>query len=289
MANLMAFDMIRDTYMDMNQDCKITDLTLYCSEEIHYCIEQSTKFIGIPLINLRNIESDERKQINIEQLQKVIELDIKKGYKPMAIIANAGTTNTGTIDDLCKLSDVCKQYKLWFHIDAAYGGLFNITERGKTALNGIQLGDSIVMDPHKTFFMPYGVGALLVKDTKHLKNANSFTGSCMHPPKQTHVHDLTDICDLSFELTRSSRGLGPWFAFKTIGFESFIKELDNKMDLKEQIKKFSDGEIDELNKQFLDKINGKGNIILSAAKSSHICKGKFVVRMSIGSFRTQKS
>eukprot|EP01083_Nonionella_stella_P222745 794540_1 len=232
MSSLMALNVIRDFYMDEDSDLNINQLTLYCSDQTHHSVHQSVKFVGIPLSNIRTITSNKyTKQIDIRTLKETICSDIRNGFKPVAIVGNAGTTNTAAIDDLKAIHCVCEEYDLWFHVDGAYGGFFNLTRRGQAALDGIQFADSIVLDPHKTLFMPYGTGCLLVKNINYLIKANQFSGS-YHPDKRDDF-PYVDLCDLSFELTRSFRGLGPWLALKTIGFDRITEELDNKLDLKE--------------------------------------------------------
>src|SRR5262249_59635427 len=121
--------------------------------------------------NVREIASDARFRIRIDELRRAIASDRAAGKTPFAVVGNAGTTNTGAVDDLSAVADVAQKERLWLHVDGAYGGFFVLTERGRRRMAGIERGDSIALDPHKSLFLPYGTGSLLVRDSGSLRPA----------------------------------------------------------------------------------------------------------------------
>src|SRR5262249_30800920 len=133
------------------------------------------------------------------------------------------------VDDLEGLADLAASEGLWLHIDAAYGGFFALTERGRAALRGIERADSVALDPHKGLFLPYGTGCLLVRDREALRRAHAMPASYL-PPMQTE-DDLVAFCELGPELSRDFRGLRVWLPLKMHGASVFRAELDEKMDL----------------------------------------------------------
>ena len=204
---------------------------IYTSDQGHHCIGKAARIAGFPVERVRVVPSDDAFRINCDRLAEMIEEDLRDGFRPFMIAANAGTTNTGAIDDLPRLAQMAKERKLWFHVDAAYGGFFALTRRGKQRLRGMNMADSIVLDPHKGLFLPYGTGCLLVRDPSDLERAHALSAEYM-PPMQ--VEDgRYDFCQMGPELSRDYRGLRLWLPLKTLGFEAFANALDDKLDIAE--------------------------------------------------------
>src|SRR5262245_34732878 len=153
--------------------------TLYVSDQAHHSIAKAAMLAGFPERNVRSIESDDRFRIRLEALERAIARDRADGFRPFFLVGNAGTTNTGAVDDLTAMAGIARREELWFHVDAAYGGFFVLTERGRRSLAGIELADSIALDPHKGLFLPYGTGSLLVRDVGALKRAHALSGEYM--------------------------------------------------------------------------------------------------------------
>ena len=151
------------------------------------------------------------------------------GRVPFLIVGSAGTTNTGAVDDLEGLANLAEKEGLWFHVDAAYGGFFTLTERGRRAMAGLERADSITLDPHKGLFLPYGTGALLVRDEGALRRAHATFADYM--PVMQHAPAFVDFCDLSAELSRDFRGLRIWLPMKLFGLEAFREALEEKLEL----------------------------------------------------------
>lgn len=203
--------------------------TIYLSDQAHHCVEKAARLAGLPRRNIRILPTDSTLRLDPGQVLSALRRDREQGLQPFMLVASAGTTNTGAIDPLPVLADLASAERLWLHVDAAYGGFFCLTERGRRALAGIERADSIVLDPHKTLFLPYGTGALLVRDGNDLKATHSSQADYM-PPLQGD-EELVDFCELSPELTRPFRGLRVWLPFKLHGADVFRAYLDEKLDL----------------------------------------------------------
>ena len=135
----------------------------------------------------------------------------------------------GAVDPLPILAKICEEQGLWMHVDAAYGGFFMLTERGSTALAGIERADSITLDPHKGLFLPYGTGCILVRDRERLQRAHSVSADYL-PPPQTE-EDRWDFAEMGPELSRDARGLRVWLPMKLAGAGAFRTQLDEKLNL----------------------------------------------------------
>ncbi len=203
--------------------------TIYASDQVHHSIVKAAILAGFPPANIREIPSDDKFRIRIDLLRESINTDRQAGLAPFLLVANAGTTNTGAVDELDALADLASQERLWLHIDAAYGGFFMLTERGRRVMHGLARSDSVTLDPHKGLFLPYGTGSLLVKDGEALRRAHAIDASYM--PQMQQSRDLVDFCLYSPELSRDFRGLRVWLPFKMHGIEPFRCNLEEKLDL----------------------------------------------------------
>jgi aromatic-L-amino-acid decarboxylase len=319
MANFQAIHAARCHYLKKDED--ILKLTVYVSEQSHYCVDQGVQMCGIPVSNIRHIPTNNDFTIKTDILEQLIQEDIAKGYIPMMAVAVAGTTNTGSVDNIDKVCDICDKYGLWKHVDGAYGGFFALTQRGSQLLKGIERADSVVLDPHKSFFLPYGTGCLLVRNKNTLLKANKATGAYMHEPYSLDGMP-NDLSDMGPELSRRFRGLGVWLPVKMYGMEAFRKELELKLDLTQwavsqigaipyikimtqpkltifafrlECDQVDEATKDQMNRDLLDNVNKRGNIVLSAIRSrvkeESNERGKgvdtFCLRMVILSQRTQ--
>jgi aromatic-L-amino-acid decarboxylase len=292
--------------------------TIYVSEQAHHCIEQGLVLCGFSPKNLRKIATDNDFRIRLALIEKAIERDKTDGLHPFLLVASAGTTNTGAVDNILEIGKLAQKYNMWFHVDAAYGGFFMLTERGKSLMKGIEQADSVVLNPHKGMFLPYGIGALLVKDQNQLRKSFDFTGTYLPaPPNDINSYVPEDIMHLSPELTREFRGFRIWLPLKMLGIKPFREQLDEKLNLAQWITEqllqipnirivahpqlsilafklepsgydLSPKELDNLNIKLLDAINRRGNILLSPFRSTHNVDGEFAIRIAILSFRTTK-
>jgi len=281
--------------------------TIYVSDQVHHSVRKAAMLAGFPPGNVRVISSDERFRIDCDELARAIEEDRSTGCAPFLIVGSAGTTNTGAVDDLEALAALAGRYGMWFHVDAAYGGFFMLTERGREAMSGIERADSIVLDPHKGLFLPYGTGSLLVRDGADLRRAHSVFADYM--PAMQEEEDLVDFCQISPELSRPFRGLAVWLPIKLLGISPFVRNLEEKLDLTlwaaeelclvEGIEIVAEPQLsivtfrltvpgvgaeglNRLNRDFLARINQRKRVYLTGTTLS----GLFTLRICVLSFRT---
>jgi len=259
---------------------------------------------------------DERHKMNINELEKLISFDKKNKLNPFLVIASAGTTDVGAIDPLEMIGKIAKRYNLWYHIDAAYGGFFILTEEGKKKLKGIELSDSLVIDPHKGLFLPYGSGVILVRDAKKLRESHYYQAQYLQDAFED-VHEPSPA-DLSPELTKHFRGLRLWLPLKLMGLKPFRACLEEKLLLAKyfhsEIQKlgFEAGPVPELsictyryipkkgdantfNKKLLEAVVKDGRVFISSTmiddcppskKIPDGMPGKFTLRLACLAFRT---
>jgi len=205
---------------------------LYVTAETHHCAAKAALLLGFPKRAVRIVPVDGLLRMDIGALRHMVAADRAEGRAPFCIVANAGATSTGAIDPLPELAVAARELGLWLHIDAAYGGFFQLTSRGRAALAGIEDADSIVLDPHKSLFLPFGTGCLLVRDEAALRRAHSVESGA-------YLRDLDDtgddFADISPELTRPNRGLRLWLPLHLHGVAAFRDALDEKLDLTEEL------------------------------------------------------
>ena len=275
--------------------------TLYCSNQIHHSFQKAANLAGFPYANIRELPVDETFRIRIEALEEAIENDRRAGFTPFLIAGSAGTTGTGAVDDLEALARIAREQKMWFHVDGAYGALFMLTERGRAVLKGIEQADSVILDPHKTLFLPFGTGAVLVRDARTLRRAHSLHADYL--PDMQQEDELVDFCEISPELSRDFRGLRVWLPLKVFGIEPFREQLDEKLDLIDyavaELRKIAGIEIvaepqltitafrlrgdDALNRELLKRITDRKRVMLTPTT---LPDGRFVIRVAIVSHRT---
>jgi len=276
--------------------------TLYCSSHIHHSFQKAANLAGFPYANVRELPVDAEFHIRIDALEEAIARDRADGWTPFLVAGSAGTTATGAVDDLEALARVAREEKLWFHVDGAYGALFMLTARGREALRGIEQADSVILDPHKTLFLPFGTGAVLVRDARALHRAHSLHADYL--PEMQQEDELVDFCEISPELSRDFRGLRVWLPLKMFGIAPFREQLDEKLDLIEyaagELRKVEGLEIvaepqltilafrvagdDARNRALLDAVNARKRVMLTGAT----VEGRFVIRGAIVSHRTHR-
>ncbi len=260
--------------------------------------------------DVRSLPVDEHFRLQPEALATAVDNDRKAGRRPFLVVANAGSTNTGTIDPLQAIAEVCAREQLWLHVDAAYGGPFLLTERGRRALAGIERADSITLDPHKGLFLPFGTGALLVRERGRLKAAHEVPGAYMPPMQDDRAH--LDFAAMGPELTREWRGLRLWLPLKLHGRRAFEDALDDKLDLARwaagqvgalehvvlhapptlslfafrlQPPGVEGGALDALNKAWLESTCARGRVFLTGTQLER----GFVLRMCVLHLRTDRA
>jgi aromatic-L-amino-acid decarboxylase len=203
--------------------------TLYATAHTHHSLIKAARIAGLPADAVRVVPVDPDLRMDLAAAEAMICADRVAGWKPFLIIGNAGSTDTGTVDPLAGIADVAARYGLWFHVDGAYGGVFQLTNRGRDRLAGIERADSIVVDPHKGFSVPFGTGVLLVARTESLRAAYAMSGPYLRDVAVDP--QLPDYSALGVELTREFRGLRLWLPLHVHGTDSFRVSLNEKLDL----------------------------------------------------------
>lgn len=301
-ANLIALTAARDQHKIKNE--KIGQSVVYLSPQSHHCINKAFRIIGLEDIIIRFLELDTLGKVKTENLDELIKKDRKSGLNPFLIIASAGTTDTGVVDPLLKIGKIAKENKLWYHIDGAYGGFFILTKSKRALFKGIELADSLVVDPHKGLFLPYGLGAVLIKDKEAVFKTYSHTANYMQDALQEN--NPINPSDVSPELSKHFRGLRLWLPLKLHGIAPFIACLDEKIILTQYIREAlskigfclgpepdltvtyfwyptKDTDENTFNQKLLEFIHHDGVVFLSSTN----LEGKFVIRIAILSFRTK--
>jgi glutamate/tyrosine decarboxylase-like PLP-dependent enzyme len=274
---------------------------IYATSEAHLAIAKSLHLAGMGHVTLRKVPVDESFRLSLPALTALIAEDRAQGLEPWIVFATAGTTNTGAVDPLEGIAALCRKEKLWFHIDAAYGGFFILCARTRALLSAMKEADSLVLDPHKGLFLPYGCGAVLVKDGNLLRRAMSFHSDYLPPPE---VGEQRSPADYSPELTRHFRALRLWLSLKAHGLARFRAALDEKLLLAElahlelakqptlemgpppQLScvvfrvKGEDGRTTALNQKIL----ARGRIFLSPTR----LRGKLFLRLCVLCFRSHR-
>ncbi len=200
----------------------------YATEETHQSVAKALHLAGLPARALRRVPCAPDLAMDVSAAAQMIEEDRGAGRRPFLLVGSAGTTNTGAIDPLAQMAELAHREKLWLHVDGAYGGMFALTARGRESLRGIERADSVTLDPHKGLFMPYGTGALLVRDLQKLRAAHHVGGHYLQDLRPLTVPDFSD---LGPELTREVRGLRVWLPLHLYGVAAFRDALDEKLDL----------------------------------------------------------
>ncbi len=282
---------------------------IYMTKHTHHCVEKAIRIAGLSECIIRFIDIDENLRMKAHVLDDCINNDKQKGLHPWLLIATAGTTNTGSVDPLKDLSIIAKEHKLWFHVDGAYGASFALCDLGKKALNGIELSDSLIIDPHKGLFLPFGTGTVLVRDGIKLHGPHRYEADYMQDKSALAQLDMISPAELSPELTRHFRGLRLWLPLKLCGVAPFRAAMEEKILLAQyfyhEISKISGietgpfpdlsivifryiplkGDPDAFNQSLIQAIQDQGQVFLS----STIVNNVFVLRMAVLSFRSHLS
>lgn len=301
LANMIAMVTARDGCGIRSAD--IPRSVIYLSKQTHHSVAKGINVAGLRECPVRYIALDDRFRMRADDLADQIEIDKANGLRPFLVVASAGTTDVGAIDPLENIATVADRFGLWFHIDAAYGGFFVLTDEGNVKLRGLDLADSVIIDPHKGLFLPYGLGVVLVKNVDHLKKAFAFNASYMQDAF-TEQEEYSPA-ELSPELTKHFRGLRLWLPLKLHGVGPFRACLEEKLLLAKyfysEVQKLGfetavepelsvvtyryvphSGDANEFNKRLLDAVITDGRVFIS----STMIDGKFMLRFACLAFRT---
>ncbi len=303
-ANLTAIVAARDNAEI--EEGQIKKSVVYLTDQSHHCIDKALAIAGLSSCVIRRVPMDKKFRMIPDKLDEAISVDLEQGLNPWLVVASAGTTDTGAIDPLAAIAGITEKYRLWYHVDAAYGGFFMLSDNIRQKMNGIDKADSVVLDPHKGLFLPYGIGALVVKDVRNLRDSFYFTASYM----QDTAEGLQNYspAEISPELSKHFRGLRMWLPLKLHGIKAFRAAIEEKMLLAQYAwRLFKDTEgfevgpkpelsiftfryisgadnPDEFNRQLHKNLLEDGKIFLSTTQLN----GNFVFRFAVLSVRTHK-
>jgi glutamate/tyrosine decarboxylase-like PLP-dependent enzyme len=301
LANMIAIVVARDGRSIKSAD--VPRSVIYLSKQTHHSVARAINVAGLAECPVRYIELDEKYKIKPEDLRSQISIDKAEGLNPFLVVASAGTTDVGAIDPLVEIGAIAKEHGLWYHIDAAYGGFFILTEEGKSKLKGLDLADSLIIDPHKGLFLPYGLGVVLVKNVEDLKHAHRFDAHYMQDAFR--APEEYSPAELSPELTKHFRGLRLWLPLKLHGLAPFRACLEEKLLLAKyfhaEVQRIgfessiepelsvvtyryapTGGDANEFNKRLLESVVADGRVFIS----STMLDGKYTLRLACLAFRT---
>lgn len=280
---------------------------VYLAPAAHHCIDKALHIAGRGKAPKRLIATDERYRMSVAALEQAIERDLADGIRPWLAIASAGTVDAGAVDPLAEIADVCTRHGLWLHVDGAYGGLFMLCKEGRAALGGIERADTVVLDPHKTLFLPYGTGAVLARDGRNLLHSFSASADYLQPLGESEVGPSP--ADLGPELTRHFRALRLWLPLQLAGVAAFRAAQSEKIRLARYFHaRLSEmpgfdpgpspdlsvvafrylpetGDADSFNERLIARLQDEGRVFLSGTRID----GCFHLRAAILSFRTHRA
>ena len=237
--------------------------TLYCSNETHSCIDKSIGLLGIGTNQIRKIATNADFTINIEALETQILHDIQVGFTPFCIVGNAGTVNTGAIDDLSALSDMAKKYAMWFHVDGAYGGLAASLPSLKTQYLGLEKADSIALDFHKWLYQPFEIGCVLVRNWQVLRETYFKQADYLDTKFEQKTARL-EFNEHYFQLSRNAKAFKVWLSVKAYGFTKIQRMIQKDIDLTHYLAKLitesSDFELKSISHLAVACFSYKGNL-----------------------------
>ncbi len=288
----------------------IPDSCVYLTGQAHHCIDKALHVAGLADARKRIVAMDDRYRMVVAELERMISEDRARGLKPWLAVASAGTTDTGAVDPIPEIAAIAGQHGLWFHLDAAYGGFFLLCEEGRERLAGFSLADSIVIDPHKGLSLPYGSGAVLVRDGQLLARSHAYYADYMQDAKQPGHGPGVDFSpsEYSMELTRPFRGPRMWLPLKLFGLRPFKASLSEKIWLAryfyDEVSRLDgfetgpypdlsiatfrycpkDGDANAFNQALLAAVHADGKVFITSTMIGDV----FTLRLAVLNFRTHR-
>lgn len=302
LAHLSGIVTARDAYQIEGK--RIRTAIVYMTDQVHHSVGKALQIAGLGSCIQQIIPVDDRYRMRADVLAEIVALDRRAGRKPWLLVASAGTTNTGAIDPLPELSKIAAANDMWLHVDGAYGAFFALCDEGRRKLGGLEESNSVVMDPHKTLFLPYGTGAILVRNGRQLVNA--FQGEADYLQDGNNAPEEISPADVSPELTRHFRGPRLWLPLMLAGVAPFRAALAEKLllaryfyekiqtvpgfevgpppDLSVATFRYMPrrGDADDFNRRLVQAIQQDGRVFLTSTRLGN----KFVLRIAVGVFRT---
>ena len=289
-------------------------LVVYSTSETHSCARKSVEMLGIGSDNLRLVPTDGQRRMQAADLEAAITQDLRVGHQPIAVVASAGTVNTGAIDPLAAIADVCRRHEVWLHVDGAYGAPAILTPAYRESLAPLALADSVAIDPHKWLYVPVEAGAVLVRDAQAMRNTFSLVPPYLRTDNNVAgVMGLPWFSEFGFQQTRGFRALKVWMALQHHGFSGYAEAIAHDCALAgylaEQVSAGEDldlvatglsivcfryappamradtAALNALNEQIVREVQLGGRTFLT----STVLEGRFVLRACIVNFRATQA
>jgi glutamate/tyrosine decarboxylase-like PLP-dependent enzyme len=288
-------------------------LVVYASEEVHNCVDKAVDLLGIGWNQLRKIPTDERYRIRVDLLKQAIEEDRRGGRKPAIVVGNAGTVNTGAVDPLEELADLCAAQGLWFHADGAYGAMATISKPLKPLFKGLERADSVAADPHKWLYVPYEAGATLVREPGRMAAAFQRPAPYLVHDPASPVRGPVSFNERGPELSRGFKALKVWMGLKHHGTSGYAAAVEHDLAMARALadavsghgdfellappvlsivgfryrpagRGLAEPELDRVNRQIVNRLVGSGAFFLAPT----LLKGRTAMRVAIVNFRTRE-
>ena len=316
MANLMGLAIARNTQLEFdirNNGVQSVPgmMTVYCSSEAHSSVQKAVELLGLGSKALRKIPVDRHYRLDLASLEKTLSEDRQAGHVPFCIVGNAGTVNTGAIDPLEALADICQREKLWFHVDGAFGALAALAPEMRSQLAGMQRGDSLAFDLHKWMYLPYEVGCLLVKNKPAHEKAFAVVPTYLAPHDRGLMAGPPWFANYGLQLSRGFRALKIWLAFKSYGIDKFrrlihqnilqarylaqLAEASPELELAAPVPlnivcfrfispRLDEAQLNQINRELMMELHERG----IAVPTSTFLQGKYVLRVAITNHRSRR-
>ncbi|MEN8125468.1 MAG: aminotransferase class I/II-fold pyridoxal phosphate-dependent enzyme [Bacteroidota bacterium] len=234
MANIISLTVARNVMADVDIRKKgvgaITkSLRFYSSDQVHGCHQKGLEILGLGNEALHKVKSNSNFEVDIDALKEAIKKDKEAGYKPACIIANAGTVNTGSIDDIKAIAEICKKEEIWFHVDGCIGALIAIAPKYKHLVSGIELADSIALDPHKWLHAPFEVGCTIIRNKQDHFNSFATSAEYLEGTKKG-IPAAKWLHNYSMQISRGFRALKVWMSVQEHGIDKFGRLIDQNIE-----------------------------------------------------------
>jgi aromatic-L-amino-acid decarboxylase len=288
-------------------------LTVYASDQVHSCVDKAVDLLGIGTSRLRKLPTDDRFRMRTADLERAIAEDRAAGLVPAIAVGNAGTVNTGAIDPLAEIAEVCSREGLWFHVDGAYGAMAMLSSELAPLFDGIERADSVAADPHKWLYVPYEAGATLVRQPGRLGAAFRKFPEYLASDPESPFPGPAWFAERGVELSRGFKALKVWMGWKTHGTSGYAAAIENDVRLahflageidrrpdferlaetvlsianfrwRPRARALSDGELDSLNRRIVNRLVADGSFFLAPT----VLKGRAALRVCIVNFRTRE-
>jgi aromatic-L-amino-acid decarboxylase len=292
-------------------------LTLYASDQAHSSLEKAAITLGVGEANVRRVASDGEYRMDVGALRRAVEEDVRAGRRPLAVVATVGTTSATSVDPVEEIAGVCREYSVWLHADAAYGGAMALLEEGRHLMRGVELADSVVFNPHKWLYVPLDFSALYVRRPEALRRVFSLVPEYLRGDAERAGGEAPNYMDYGIQLGRRFRGLKAWFVIRAFGREGLAArvrescrlarlvagwvEADARFELLAPVLmgvvcfrarvlpdgaegSISDADLDELNERLLARVNATGAAYLTHTR----LHGRLALRIAVGNVLTRE-